>query len=140
MGKHDHERPQDEMPAGGVYIALFGLSTARSIRVGGLGSIGFRAGVYAYVGSAQRSLAARLARHARRRKPLRWHIDYLSTRSSMLGAVVIQGPKTMECRLANALARTGASPVAGFGCSDCRCQSHLYRVSWGSVCHQDPNG
>ena len=66
--------------------------------------------------------------HARRRKRLRWHIDYLSTRATMLGAIVIQGPKRLECRLAGALARSGALPIRGFGCSDCRCPSHLYRL------------
>jgi Uri superfamily endonuclease len=34
----------------------------------------------------------------------------------------------MECQLAARVAENG-EPVDGFGCSDCRCRSHLYRVN-----------
>ncbi len=121
----DSARP---FPQTGVYIALFRLSRPRRISVGRLGIIAFAAGMYAYVGSAQRNVQARLDRHARRRKPMRWHIDYLSVRAEMIGAIVIEGPKSLECRLAAALARNGGEPVGGFGCTDCRCRSHLFRV------------
>ena len=116
------------IPAGGVYIALFHLVHAQRIRVGQLGTITFPAGRYAYVGTAQRNLMARLSRHGRRRKPLKWHIDYLSVRAKMIGAIVIEGSKSLECKLAAMLAKHGAEPVAGFGCTDCRCRSHLFRV------------
>ena len=116
------------IPAGGVYVALFHLAHARRIRVGQLGTITFSAGRYAYVGTAQRNLLARLSRHGRRRKPLKWHIDYLSVRAEMIGAIVIEGPKSLECRLATALVHDGAEPVPGFGCTDCRCRSHLFRL------------
>jgi len=93
-----------------------------------LGIIAFTPGVYAYVGSAQRNLQARLHRHGLRRKPLRWHIDYLSVHARMIGAIVIEGPKSLECRMAAMLAKHGGTPVPGFGCSDCRCGSHLFRL------------
>ncbi|MFI5381284.1 MAG: DUF123 domain-containing protein [Tepidisphaerales bacterium] len=115
-------------PAGGVYIALFRLDRVRRIRVGRLGIIAFPAGRYAYVGTSQRNLLARLSRHGRRRKPLRWHIDHLSVRAEMIGALVVEGPRSLECRLATALARSGAEPILGFGCTDCRCPSHLFRL------------
>ena len=114
--------------AGGVYIAMFHLAYPRRIRVGKLGTIAFPAGRYAYVGTAQRNLPARLSRHGRRRKPMRWHIDYLSVRAEMIGAIVVDGPKSLECRLAAALAHNGADPIQGFGCTDCRCESHLFRL------------
>ena len=116
------------IPAGGVYIALFHLAQARRIRAGQLGVIAFPAGQYACVGTAQRNLLARLSRHGRRRKPLTWHIDYLSVRAEMIGAIVVEGPKLLECRLATALVHDGAEPILGFGCTDCRCRSHLFRV------------
>ena len=111
---------------GGLYIAMFQLPAGRSIRVGRLGRFWFEAGLYYYVGSAQRNLSARLARHARRRKPLRWHIDYLSVRARMLGAIVVSGRRDRECRLAAKLSRHVARSVAGFGASDCRCAGHLF--------------
>jgi sugar fermentation stimulation protein A len=111
-----------------VYIAVFHLVRPRRIPVGRLGTFDFPPGFYFYAGSAQRGLSARLARHARRRKPLRWHIDYLSVEARMLGAVIVDGPKRKECELAGELAECCARPVAGFGSSDCRCDGHLFHA------------
>ncbi len=111
---------------GGIYVAVFVLPAERCIRVGALGRRRFSAGVYLYVGSAQRNLEARLARHGRRRKPLRWHIDYLARHARMIGAMTIAGGRQAECRTADALARRFARPIRCFGASDCRCESHLF--------------
>jgi sugar fermentation stimulation protein A len=110
----------------GVYIAVFRLAQSHEVVVGRLGRCAFAAGIYLYVGSAQRNLSARLARHARKDKPLRWHIDYLSVETEMLGAMIASGPKARECELANYLSRRLAVAVPGFGSSDCRCQGHLF--------------
>jgi len=110
----------------GLYIAVFRLAGDRRIRVGRLGRFTFRRGVYLYVGSAQRGLSARLARHARRDKPRRWHIDYLSTAATMLGAILVPGGRDGECRLAAEVARLYPRCVRGFGASDCRCAGHLF--------------
>ena len=116
------------VPPGGIYVAPFHLRQSGRIRVGRLGSIEFKRGMYVYVGSAQRNLLARLRRHGRHCKPRRWHINYLSVRATMIGALVLEGPKALECRLARILANAGAEVVSGFGCSDCRCRSHLFRL------------
>ena len=52
------------------------------IVVGRLGVIQAERGYYVYVGSALGSggLAARVGRHCRREKRLRWHVDYLRAR------------------------------------------------------------
>jgi len=110
----------------GLYIAVFELPKATRITVGRLGRFEFPAGLWFYVGSAQRNLSARLDRHARHDKPLRWHIDYLSVRARMLGAIVIAAGKDRECRIAAALARRLERPVPGFGACDCRCGGHLF--------------
>lgn len=110
----------------GVYIVVFHLATPKRITVGGLGRHRFHEGVYLYVGTAQRNLMARLRRHARRHKPLRWHIDYLSTKVTMLGAVVVPGERSLECVLAKRLAERFEVPIPKFGSSDCRCESHLF--------------
>jgi len=114
---------------GGVYIAVFRLVRLRTIRVGRLGAFRFPRGVYFYVGSAQRNLAARLARHGRRRKPLRWHIDYLSRYARLIGTMEFAGGRSRECALARRLAREFVLPVPGFGSSDCRCPAHLFYAS-----------
>jgi sugar fermentation stimulation protein A len=113
------------MDDGGLYIAVFRLSRARRIRVGRLGEFDFEAGTYYYVGSARRNRTARLARHGRRRKPLRWHVDYLSVWARMLGAILIDADSAGECELAEELARRMVRPVNHFGASDCRCKGHL---------------
>ena len=112
----------------GVYIAVFRLPRARRIRVGRLGAHVFPPGEYYYVGSAQRNLQARIDRHARREKPLRWHVDYLSTKARMLGAILVAGDKHRECELAKELAGLMPRCVPGFGASDCRCGGHLFRA------------
>jgi sugar fermentation stimulation protein A len=71
-------------------------------------------------------MPARLARHGRRRKPLRWHIDYLSAKAAMLGAILIPGGRDGECSLAAEVARLHPRPVPRFGASDCRCAGHLF--------------
>ena len=109
-----------------MYIAFFRLGGMRYISVGGLGRVRFREGVYFYVGSAQRNLSARIERHRRKDKPLRWHVDYLSVRAEMLGAIMIAGPRERECELARELAGIYELAVPGFGASDCTCGGHLF--------------
>ena len=125
-GSDDRGRPGRARPPGGCYIAVFHLSPARWVRVGRLGRFRFEAGFYLYVGSAQRNLEKRLERHARKKKPLRWHIDYLSSRAQMIGAVVAPGTKRQECELAAELGEMFEPAVPGFGASDCRCPGHLF--------------
>jgi sugar fermentation stimulation protein A len=110
----------------GVYVAVFRLLRRRRIQVGRLGQFLFEPGFYFYVGSAQRNLSLRLARHARRRKPLRWHMDYLSSLATMIGAVIVPGPRQRECELAEELAGQFELAVPRFGASDCRCPGHLF--------------
>ena len=110
----------------GLYIAVFHLPSNRDIQVGRLGIFSFARGHYFYVGSAQRNLSARIERHRRRSKPLRWHIDYLSAQAEMLGAIVISGSRQEECRLARELGQMYQLAAPAFGSSDCRCGGHLF--------------
>ncbi len=117
--------PHDADDAG-LYIAVFHLDAGDRFTIGKLGRFDLPAGTYLYVGSAQRNRSARLARHGRRGKPLRWHIDYLSTRARMLGAILLPGGRDDECPLAGELADLYPRPIARFGASDCRCGGHLF--------------
>ncbi|MDC7789088.1 GIY-YIG nuclease family protein [Rhodoplanes sp. TEM] len=83
-------------------------------------------GRYLYCGSARGpgGLRARIARHLRRRKTLRWHVDRLTTRGTVIAVWAV--PDGDECALAGALAGLPV-PIPGFGASDCRrCPSHLF--------------
>jgi len=115
----------------GVYVFLFDLPISVTVRVGALGPASFPTERYAYVGSARRGLAARLARHTRRRKPRRWHLDYLSRVAVPVGAIAWSWRCRRECRLAEALAATGLGhqAIPRFGASDCGCAGHLFVLS-----------
>jgi Uri superfamily endonuclease len=112
----------------GCYCLVFE-SPACTIGIGALGPVHFPAGWHIYTGSALGSGGlARLSRHIalsreKDRTP-RWHVDYLSTSSRFRLRYTIHAvtEERFECRLADAL---GGPGVPGFGCSDCRCPSHL---------------
>jgi Uri superfamily endonuclease len=93
-------------------------------RVGRLGEVEFAAGTYVYTGSARRNFEARLARHARASKTLRWHIDYLLAVPGVRIVKIVRSRRE-ECRLNQSVKAT--VPVSGFGASDCtaRCGAHL---------------
>ncbi|GAG30571.1 unnamed protein product [marine sediment metagenome] len=112
----------------GVYIAVFYMPKDRKIQIGQLGRFRFHQGVYFYVGSAQLNLSARIERHNRKKKTLRWHIDYLSAKVEMLGAITIPGPRELECQLAKELGGMFELAVPGFGASDCRCVGRFFFV------------
>jgi Uri superfamily endonuclease len=97
--------------------------------VGALGELKFPQGMYAYVGSAQNNLELRVKRHERKDKPLFWHIDYLlNNEAAKVMAVYYKlGRKMEECKIASLL-EANAQPIAGFGCSDCSCSSHLFHA------------
>jgi Uri superfamily endonuclease len=112
-----------------LYVVATWVPRRLEITVGSLGPVTFARGWYAYVGSARRGRDARVARHLRREKPLRWHADYLFTAAPPRLAWLVDGPLT-ECELAGALAAQpgAARPVRRFGAGDCRCPGHLVRL------------
>jgi hemerythrin-like domain-containing protein/Uri superfamily endonuclease len=111
----------------GTYGLVLSLREPATVTVGRLGRFDFPAGTYVYCGSALGGLRARVARHLRTDKPLRWHVDYLRPFAEVVDVWVRESPERLECALAATLAaRPGAAlPVPGFGSSDCRCRSHL---------------
>jgi Uri superfamily endonuclease len=115
----------------GIYLLVIYIDTPCRIRTGARGAMSFERGCYVYVGSAHGpgGLRARLERHARRDKALRWHIDYLTRRFTPIFALYWEhAPKAMECDLARLLSGY-FEPVPSFGASDCRCGSHLFRLA-----------
>ncbi len=116
-------------PDSGLYLLILSVDSPVGIKVGALGRVEFRPGFYAYCGSARRGLSARLRRHAARRKKRRWHIDYLTSLTKgvdVKSALIFSFEEHTECRLnARVAASPGARQIRGFGCSDCKCASHL---------------
>ena len=106
------------------YQLLIEVARPITVTIGRLGRFDFPAGRYVYTGSARRNLEARIARHLRSEKALRWHIDYLLTAPGVR-VLDVRRSSRGECALNRDV--PGAIPVPGFGASDCRagCGSHL---------------
>ncbi|MBI4283639.1 MAG: GIY-YIG nuclease family protein [Chloroflexi bacterium] len=109
----------------GSYVLLIELLRAETIAIGRLKAVHFRRGYYAYVGSAMGGFKARLNRHLRVNKRPHWHIDYLLEKASITSIIICPTQDTVECTIAQALSRY-FDAIPGFGCSDCRCHSHLF--------------
>lgn len=118
----------EQIGDGGIYYLMVELANEMEIEVGALGGRHFPAGYYVYAGSAQRGLGTRLARHRRKKKPLRWHIDYLTTRGEVVEAWAFALGKDKECGASQQVGRLRGARlwVKGFGSSDCGCRGHLY--------------
>jgi Uri superfamily endonuclease len=113
----------------GIYVLIIQVSPAISCCIGALGELTFQQGLYAYVGSAQNNIELRVKRHQRKEKRLFWHIDYLlNNEAKIIEVFYKEGGKKEECKIAKLLGANGLS-IYRFGSSDCRCNSHLYRVS-----------
>lgn len=110
----------------GAYLVLLKCHHDMSINVGALGDVSFPQGYYIYVGSAMKNLQARIDRHRRKTKKTHWHIDYLSYHANFIHAFPIRTADSIECALADSIAATADWSIENFGCSDCRCASHLF--------------
>ncbi len=114
-----------DMPQGfTAYQLTLHIKSPIQIGVGKLGDCSFAAGFYIYTGSAKRNIESRLARHLKKYKKLRWHIDYLTVHT-LVEVVQVTRSHQSECTLNQAV--DGIVLVNGFGSSDChnRCSSHL---------------
>lgn len=127
MGSAEQKRADTRQGGdSGVYALLVGLRRDRRMEIGALGDVHFSKGLYFYVGSALRGIGKRVNRHLRKRKICHWHIDYLLTLGNLSGVVyILTSEKDAECRVARALDQRFES-IPEFGCSDCRCGSHLF--------------
>ncbi len=114
----------------GVYVLV--IEAHGAAVVGRLGRQHFD-GIYLYVGSALGPGGfKRIERHRAvaigRNKTRRWHIDYLLALGSLRGVFVIETAQKIECAVAQGLSRLAQPVVKGFGSSDCRCFTHLFRL------------
>jgi Uri superfamily endonuclease len=108
----------------GAYLLLIELTKVTDVTLSNKRRASLVPGHYLYAGSAYGpgGLKARIARHLRRAKVQRWHVDQL-TNTGVRGAWIF--PSCNECDL---VAMNSALPIptVGFGSTDCnRCRSHL---------------
>ncbi len=115
----------------GAYLLLIELAAPLSLELAGRPAAVLSPGRYTYAGSAYGpgGLRARIARHLRKDKAQRWHIDRLTAAGEVVAVRAVPGGT--ECFLLEDMrALPGSSvPVVGFGSSDCRrCPAHLLRM------------
>jgi len=116
---------------GGHYLLVLKLQGIRKLQVGKLGTFTFPPGIYCYVGRARNHLRQRLARHGKKEKPQRWHIDYLLPHTQIEAILLFPLEGLTECNLVQRLVGMGGKPFPPrFGSSDCRCQGHLIFFPW----------
>ncbi len=121
----------------GIYALFVRVIDSVTIEVSGLRMLLFP-GVYVYVGSAggPGGLRARVTRHFRRYKKVRWHIDRLTTAD---GAVVemacyVTGPygPLIEACVSACMDKAGFAPIPKFGATDDPlANTHLFYVGDG---------
>jgi len=113
----------------GVYYIIIKVLNNINIKVGALGYMLFNKGYYVYIGSAQNNLEKRVSRHIIKRKKKRWHIDYLTSNKNVAISKLFykKAKNEFECKIALLLSKD-SEPIKGFGCSDCKCKSHLFKL------------
>ena len=116
----------------GTYALILRSRLKTKAQIGRWRQIDVELGYYIYVGSAfgPGGVQARVSRHCRSRKPHHWHIDYLREFLSPVGAWYSHEMNRLEHRWAQVLCEMASmSSIRGFGCSDCKCYSHLFQTS-----------
>lgn len=111
----------------GSYCLIINVEKDTKIKIGKkLGIINFKKGCYVYVGSAMNSLESRVKRHLSDNKKKHWHIDYLllNKNSKIEKIYTKESGEKLECKIAKKIIENEES-IADFGCSDCKCHSHL---------------
>jgi len=117
---------KQEVKDRGSYLLIVEIPRKTRLQAGGLAGRNFPKGYYVYVGSAMGDLSSRLARHQRKTKKLRWHIDYLTAKADRIIPLPIRSSERLECGIAEALSAILKPGPGGFGSSDCRCAGHLF--------------
>jgi Uri superfamily endonuclease len=121
-------RKAEHAPSGrGAYVLLIELPGAVEVALPAKQKTTLGAGGYLYCGSAKGpgGIRARLARHMRIEKSIRWHVDRLTKIGALIGAWSFPGGDERD--LVRTLSHL-SFPIRGFGSTDCRkCQSHLVR-------------
>jgi len=78
-----------------------------------------------------KNLKARIERHLKREKKLKWHIDYFLTKARVIDVITFCTNKKIECKLAKYVQNLPGAEIVvkGFGSSDCKCITHLFHFN-----------
>ena len=109
----------------GTYILMMKLNRDHVIEIGKQGIIPFKKGWYCYIGSGFNGLEQRIKRHLRSEKKTHWHIDYFLKEAALKVVFIKESNEKEECNVANNFSKRFTG-ISFFGCSDCRCPSHLF--------------
>ena len=109
----------------GSYILIVFIPQDTVIQIGKKFEYNFKKGYYVYVGSALNGLEQRINRHLRSNKKCHWHIDYLLRHGFIVDVFYRESNDREECIIASVFASI-LPGIKGFGCSDCKCNSHLF--------------
>lgn len=108
----------------GIYLLITKLDKEKTIKIGKLDRIEFKPGYYVYVGSGMNNVVKRVQRHYSANKKIYWHIDYFLQHANIICTKIFKSSD--ECGLATLVKKSSDSSIDSFGCSDCKCGSHLY--------------
>ncbi len=122
--------PQKLPKKPGSYVLILKNSRVQTLTVRRLGQITFHAGFYAYVGSAMGGLSKRTSRYFKPIQKPHWHIDVLIPVFKISSLYLFPSDTRQECQTARLLLQApGATPIMGFGSTDCHCPSHLFHFA-----------
>lgn len=116
------------------YILILELNGVLRVRIRGR-TVSLDPGIYVYVGSSRKPCTAitRVARHVSRNKPVKWHIDQVTTSelTRVLGAFLVRSRlEDCESYLTNLMINRGFDFVPEFGSTDKPFEpSHLFKLN-----------
>jgi Uri superfamily endonuclease len=122
---------------GSYFLLIYNKKTAH-VKFGKKHMNKFPQGFYIYVGSAMgesnTSIRHRLTRYIKiadntQSENFHWHIDYFLRSPLTSIKMIMILPNSVvkeECSLSELIQEYSDDNINGFGCSDCKCKSHLY--------------
>lgn len=117
--------------ATGTYALILACAKSGRIDVGRAGILELKRGYYVYVGSAfgPGGIRARIKHHLRFTAAPHWHIDYLKHHCTLRELWLEYSAVKGELNWVEKIARhkDARVPLNGFGASDSRSASHLFR-------------
>lgn len=122
----------------GTYTLIMECKKPFRVEIGSIGRVQIDEGFLVYTGSALgrggASLERRIERHCRRRKRVRWHVDFLTIRQQIIirKVICIDSPERLECRInRRIISELAGTPVTlRAGATDCKCDGHLLSLAF----------
>ena len=138
---HDKSEQKILIPGcSGTYLLFLTVNNDFQTKIGSLGIMEFKSGIYVYIGSALGSggLRGRINRHLSDEKKIFWHIDYFLKDSNVLVSALawIESSEKLECQIINSIMNNESNMlilIPKFGSSDSKCKSHLIHTDFSDI-------